>query len=138
MALPLVSGWCCLGADPEFARSEGGTFRTVFSAAFNHKFSAPGGRKVEEVCWLRCVAWQRLALQIQDARLQKGAWVYVEGRLKERRRRVGEILALGEVDDHGREISQHELTVYELHLPLPRLPGGPGSQQQPPGPGAPG
>lgn len=134
MALPLVSGFCHLGAAPVIARGEGGTFRATFSAAFNHKYK-DGNRDVQETCWLQCVAWQNLALQIQAARLDKGAWIFVSGRLKERRRPVGEILGVGagDLDDHGRkEISQHELTVYEMHLPLPRLPGASGAA----GPGA--
>jgi hypothetical protein len=142
MALPLVSGWCHLGAAPEVSRGEGGAFRAVFSAAFNHRYKASGNRDVQETCWLRCVAWQRVALQIQEARLAKGAWVYVSGRLKERRRPVGELVGMGDLEDHGRkEISQHELTVYELHLPLPRLAGDAGARGRgdaETGPGAPG
>lgn len=133
MALPLVSGWCHLGAAPEISRGEGGSFRATFSAAFNHKYKDSGGREVQETCWLRCVAWQRLAVQIGEAHLDKGAFVYVQGRLTEQRRAVADIFRGDDWGDNGRrEISQHELTVYEMHLPLPRLrgesapPGGPG------------
>ena len=124
MALPLVSGFCHLGAAPDVSRGEGGSFRATFSAAFNHKYKDAGGREVQETCWLRCVAWQRVAVQIGEARLDKGAFVWVSGRLKEQRRKVGEIFRSEDFGDNGRkEISQHELTVYEMHLPLPRLRG---------------
>jgi single-strand DNA-binding protein len=42
---------------------------------------AKGVEKGEEAMWIRCTAWEATAEALQD-RLQKGAEVYVEGKLK--------------------------------------------------------
>jgi hypothetical protein len=125
MALPLVSGSCCLGSDPEFSRSEsGGRFRFTFSAAFNHKYLDKAGRKVEVTCWLPCVAWQEMAVQLDACRLHKGSWLQVEGRLEMQKRKLSEIWKGEDWGDHGRrEIHQFELTIYRAYFLLPRLPG---------------
>jgi single-stranded DNA-binding protein len=121
MALPLVSGWCHLGADPVVARStEGGRLRATFSAAFNHEYDS-GGKQVKETTWLRCVAWQSHAAQVLAAELKRGSFVYLTGRLHEQKRSAGQVFGKPELDAEGRkEISQYELTVYEIMLPTPR------------------
>ena len=125
MALPEVRGWANLGADPDVHRAaEGGKLRVTFSAAFNHKWlDKKTGNKVEETCWLRCVAWDYTAAQFDLVKLKCGALVFLIGRLHEQKRTAGQIFNAPALDAEtdSREISQHELTVFEFHLPPPKL-----------------
>lgn len=130
MALPTVTGWGHLGAEPECRRvDEGGTWIATFSLAFNHKWTDKHNIGHKQTTWLHCVAWAELAHQIAAARLPTGKLVFVRGDLKHERR----------PDDNGHTKDSYELTVRELHLPLPRLadgaPGGAGGGVAPGPPG---
>jgi len=72
------------GKAPEMRVTTGGKAVTTFSVAVNHTHrDAATGQPVEETEWFNCVAWDRQA-EIANHLIQKGALLYVEGRLKTR------------------------------------------------------
>ena len=72
------------GKAPEMRVTTAGKAVTTFSVAVNHTHrDATTGQPVEETEWFNCVAWDRQA-EIANHLIQKGALLYVEGRLKTR------------------------------------------------------
>ena len=72
------------GKAPEMRVTTAGKAVTTFSVAVNHTHrDATTGQPVEETEWFNCVAWDRQA-ELANNLIQKGALLYVEGRLKTR------------------------------------------------------
>ncbi len=69
--------------DPEMRYSSNGTAVTTFSIAISRAFTGANGEKKEDVCFVRVVAWAKLA-QTCGEYLFKGRPVFVEGRLQSR------------------------------------------------------
>lgn len=70
-------------ADPQLRTTPGGQAVTSFSIATNRVWNNKAGQKQEETEFHNIVAWGRTA-EIASQFLQKGAMVYVEGRLQTR------------------------------------------------------
>ncbi len=70
-----------LGRDPEVRYAPSGAAVCNLSIATTRKWKDKSGEKREETDWHRVVAYERLA-EIAGEYLQKGAPVYIEGRLK--------------------------------------------------------
>jgi len=72
------------GKAPETRVTAAGKAVTTFSVAVNHTHrDAVSGQPIEETEWFNCVCWDRQA-EIAGNLIQKGALLYVEGRLKTR------------------------------------------------------
>ena len=99
------------GADTELRYTSNGKAVANFSLAINDSFKNGDGEQREQVEWVRCVAWGRLA-EICGEFLIKGARAYAEGRLQTRK-----------YDD--REGNEH--TVSEVVVRQLRFLGGPGN-----------
>lgn len=72
-----------LGASPEMRYTAQGSAITTFRVASNRSWRNTEGEIHEETEWFRVVAWDRLA-EVCNEWLDKGARVYVEGRLQTR------------------------------------------------------
>src|SRR5919199_3727402 len=72
-----------LGADPDLRTVDTGQTLATFSVATGRRWRDASGQEQEETEWSRIVAWGKLA-EIVGQYLQKGARVYLEGRLKTR------------------------------------------------------
>ena len=70
-----------LGRDREMRYTPGGQPTTTFPVAVNRSRHGQDGQRAEETDWFRVVCWSKLA-ETADQYLQKGARVYVEGRLQ--------------------------------------------------------
>lgn len=70
-------------ADPQLRTTPGGQSVASFSIATNRVWNNKSGQKQEETEFHNIVAWGRTA-EIASQFLQKGAMVYVEGRLQTR------------------------------------------------------
>jgi single-strand DNA-binding protein len=73
-----------LGADPELRYTQQGTAVTTFRVAASRTWTDAAGAQQEETEWFRVIAWEKLG-KICNQYLQKGARVYVEGRLQTRK-----------------------------------------------------
>ena len=73
-----------LGKDPELNVTNDGTPVTKFSIAVIRSYKTASGDKREETEWFNIVAWRQLA-EICERYLHKGAKVYIEGRLQQRK-----------------------------------------------------
>jgi single-strand DNA-binding protein len=73
-----------LGADPELRSTQQGTAMTTFRVAASRTWTDAVGARQEETEWFRVIAWEKLG-EICNQYLQKGARVYVEGRLQTRK-----------------------------------------------------
>ena len=73
-----------LGADPELRYTQQGTAVTTFRVAASRTWTDAAGARQEETEWFRVIAWEKLG-EICSQYLQKGARVYVEGRLQTRK-----------------------------------------------------
>src|ERR671938_397076 len=73
-----------LGVDPELRYTQQGTAMTTFRVAASRTWTDAAGARQEETEWFRVVAWEKLG-EICNQYLQKGARVYVEGRLQTRK-----------------------------------------------------
>jgi single-strand DNA-binding protein len=73
-----------LGADPESRSTQQGTAMTTFRIAASRTWTDAAGARREETEWFRVIAWEKLG-EICNQYLQKGARVYVEGRLQTRK-----------------------------------------------------
>ena len=69
--------------DPEMRYTPSGRPVTSFSVATTHSWVTPNGERHDETEWFNIVAWGSLAKICYD-HLQKGRYVYIEGRLKTR------------------------------------------------------
>jgi single-strand DNA-binding protein len=72
-----------LGRDPELRYTPAGKAVANFTVAVN-RVTGTGEQRQEETEWFRVVAWERLAETCQQY-LEKGARVYLEGRLQSRK-----------------------------------------------------
>lgn len=70
-----------LGRDPELRVTPKGTQIATFSLALNHTWKTDTGEKREEVTWVDCEAWGKIAETIAKY-MFKGRSMYAEGRLK--------------------------------------------------------
>lgn len=72
-----------LGQDPEIRYTANGSAVATFSVAANRNYRKPDGEWEKETEWFSVVAWNQLAERVSQ-NLQRGARVYVEGRLHTR------------------------------------------------------
>lgn len=72
-----------LTRDPELRYVPSGSAVANFSIAANRAYTTQSGDRKEEVCYVRVVAWAKLA-EICGEYLSKGSSVFVEGRLQSR------------------------------------------------------
>jgi len=72
-----------LGADPEMRFTPAGKAVTNFRVAVNRRWRDAEGQLQERVEWFRVVCWNRLA-ELANQYLERGAPVYIEGRLETR------------------------------------------------------
>ena len=72
-----------LGKDPETRYTAQGSALTRFSVASGRRWHTPEGDDRDETEWFTVVAWNKLG-EICAQYLQKGARVYIEGRLQTR------------------------------------------------------
>ena len=72
-----------LAGDPETTYNDQGTARTTFTVATGRQWKDTAGQVQEETQWTRCVAWGKLG-EIVAQYLNKGARLYLEGRLRTR------------------------------------------------------
>ena len=70
-----------LTRDVELRYTPSGSAVASFGLAVNRTYTNSDGEKVDEVCFLDVVAWNRLA-EISGEYLSKGRPVFVEGRLQ--------------------------------------------------------
>jgi single-strand DNA-binding protein len=73
-----------LGRDPEMNYTPSGSAVTKFSLAVNRYKKSSTGERQEETEWFNIVAWEKLAERCNQY-LQKGAKVYIEGRISQRK-----------------------------------------------------
>jgi single-strand DNA-binding protein len=69
--------------DPELRYIPSGSAVATFTIAMNRVYKLQSGEKKEEVSFVRCVVWGRMA-EICGEYLKKGNPVFVEGRLQSR------------------------------------------------------
>ena len=72
-----------LTRDPELRYVPSGTAVANFTVAVNRAYKTPSGEKKEEVSFIRCIVWGRIA-ELCGEYLSKGRPVLVEGRLQSR------------------------------------------------------
>lgn len=72
-----------LGKDPEIKVTNGGKTTARLSVAVNRKYTTPQGEEKQYTEWVNVVAWGKLA-EAAGNELQKGDYVYVEGRYSTR------------------------------------------------------
>jgi single-strand DNA-binding protein len=73
-----------LGQDPEVRYTAAGKRVTTLSVATSERWTDQGGEKREHTEWHKVVMWARLA-EIAEQYLEKGAQVYLEGKLRTRK-----------------------------------------------------
>jgi single-strand DNA-binding protein len=71
------------GADAEMKFTASGIPVANFSLAVNDTYKTGNGEKKTNTLWIRCVAWRRWA-EIVGEFVNKGKFLYVEGRLQQR------------------------------------------------------
>jgi len=72
-----------LGTEPELRYTQQGVPITTFRMAISRQWRDGEGNSRDETEWFTVVAWNRLA-EICNEHLNKGARVYIEGRLQNR------------------------------------------------------
>ncbi|HSP07527.1 MAG TPA: single-stranded DNA-binding protein, partial [Acidobacteriota bacterium] len=72
-----------VGKAPEVRYTQGGAPVANFTMATNETWTGNTGEKQERTDWHRIVAWRKLAEFCQEY-VQKGALLYVEGRIRTR------------------------------------------------------
>ena len=70
-----------LTREPELRYVPSGAAVASFGLAINRQYKNSEGEKVEEVCFIDVVAWNRLA-EVAGEYLLKGSPVFIEGRLQ--------------------------------------------------------
>ena len=70
-----------LTREPELRYIPSGAAVANFGLAINRQYKNSDGEKVEEVCFIDIVAWNRLA-EVAGEYLLKGSPVFIEGRLQ--------------------------------------------------------
>jgi single-strand DNA-binding protein len=101
-----------LGRDPELRYTPAGKAVANFTVAVN-RVTGTGEQRQEETEWFRVVAWERLAETCQQY-LEKGARVYIEGRLQSRKY----------TDKDGVERTSVEIVANEMLMLDGRAAGG--------------
>ena len=104
-----------LGADPEVRFTQSGTAVATLRIATTEKWRGQDGQMQEHTEWHRVVAWKRLAEICRDY-LQKGARVYIEGRLQTNKWQ----------DQNGNDRYTTEIIAREMKMLSPRGAGAPG------------
>jgi len=104
-----------LGADPEVRFTQSGTAVATLRIATTEKWRGQDGQMQENTEWHRVVAWKRLAEICRDY-LQKGARVYIEGRLQTNKWQ----------DQNGNDRYTTEIIAREMKMLSPRGAGAPG------------
>jgi single-strand DNA-binding protein len=104
-----------LGADPEVRFTQSGTAVATMRIATTEKWRGQDGQMQEQTEWHRVVAWKRLAEICRDY-LQKGARVYIEGRLQTNKWQ----------DQNGNDRYTTEIIAREMKMLSPRSAGSGG------------
>jgi len=107
-----------LGADPEMRYTPTGRAVTQFRVAVQRRWRDAEGQPQEKVEWFRVVTWGRTA-EVANQYLEKGAPVYVDGRMQTR--------SFEGADGQTRYMT--ELVARELIL-LPRGNGRPAASEE--------
>ena len=74
-----------VGRDPDIQHLEGGITVAKFPLATTETFKDKNGNKVDQTEWHNIVAWRGLA-DIAEKIIKKGIQVYIEGKIKTRKR----------------------------------------------------
>jgi single-strand DNA-binding protein len=111
-----------LGRDPEMNVTGDGTPFTRFSLAVNRRTKNAKGESTTETEWFNVVAWRQLA-ETCNTYLQKGAKVYVEGRLVQRKY----------TDKNGVERTTVEVIASDVEFLSGKQQGGSGVDLEPDG-----
>ena len=74
-----------VGKDPEIQHLEGGVSVARFPLATSESFKDKNGIKVDQTEWHNIVAWRGLA-DIAEKIVKKGIQVYIEGKIRTRKR----------------------------------------------------
>lgn len=98
-----IQGVGRLSSDVELIYGASGNAIAKFSFASSEKFTAKDGQKKENVCFVECVAFSRLA-EICNQYCNKGSQVYISGKLKLEQW----------TDGQNQKRSKHSITVEEL------------------------
>lgn len=117
-----------LTRDPELRYVPSGTAVINFSIAVNRIYTAQSGEKKKETCFVRVVAWGRMAETCGEF-LTKGSAVFVEGRLQSRswdtpdgqKRSTIEVVA-GNVQFLDRLKGRREAPKAEISQETPQVP----------------
>jgi single-strand DNA-binding protein len=73
-----------IAKNPEFKRTQSGTQVCNFSLAINEKYTNKSGEKVEHTEWINVVVWNKNLMPFLENYVQKGALLYVQGKMKTR------------------------------------------------------
>jgi single-strand DNA-binding protein len=116
-----------LGKDPDLQVTSDGTPFTRFSLAVNRTYKSATGERKEETDWFNVIAWRQLA-ETCERYLHKGAKVYIEGRLMQRKytdkngieRTAVEVNVTGvEFLDSPKQVSGTDDITVEVDTPVP-------------------
>jgi single-strand DNA-binding protein len=106
-----------LGADPEIRYTQNGTQVATFSIATTERWKGQDGQMQESTEWHKIVAYRKLA-EICGEYLNKGAKVYIEGKIQTRKWQ----------DQSGNDRYTTEIIAREMKMLSPRGSAGTGSQ----------
>ncbi|MCI5142766.1 MAG: single-stranded DNA-binding protein, partial [Candidatus Electrothrix sp. ATG1] len=104
-----------LGADPELKYTQSGVAVATLSIATNERWKDKDGQQQEQTEWHRVIAWRQLA-EICNEYYNKGARVYVEGKLQTRKWQ----------DQNGNDRYTTEIVAREMKILSSRGEGGGG------------
>jgi single-strand DNA-binding protein len=104
-----------LGADPEIRFTQAGVAVATLRVATTEKWRGQDGQMQEQTEWHRIILWRRLAEIARDY-LQKGARVYIEGKLQTRKWQ----------DQNGNDRWTTEIVGREMKMLSPRGTGASG------------
>jgi single-strand DNA-binding protein len=80
-----------LGKDPEVQNFENGVKKAAFTLATTESYKGKDGEKAQHTEWHNIVMWRGLA-DVAERFLKKGNTIYVEGRIRRRKKFIYEIL----------------------------------------------
>lgn len=101
-----------LGCDPEIRYTQNGTPVASFRIATSERWKGNDGQMQEHTEWHNIIAWRRQA-EICGEYLEKGAKVYIEGKLQTRKWQ----------DQNGNDRYTTEIVIRELKMLSPRKEG---------------
>jgi len=104
-----------LGADPEIRFTQSGVAVATLRLATSERWKGQDGQVQEQTEWHRVILWRRLAEIARDY-LQKGARVYIEGKLQTRKWQ----------DQNGNDRWTTEIVAREMKMLSPRGTGSGG------------